>query len=83
VSGQFAKIEAKVGVPLVERDTKGRPQGLTLTGGTAVLGIVALVLTALLGAVFGVRKWVGETHPGTVVLKSRNQEYSRVSTSAS
>jgi Golgi apparatus protein 1 len=69
-------------VEMVARDDAGRPQGITLTGWSALLGIAALVVAVFGGGLYAWRQYTGAGDAATVVLKSR-QPYVRVSTSGS
>ncbi|GBF91163.1 2-C-methyl-D-erythritol 2,4-cyclodiphosphate synthase [Raphidocelis subcapitata] len=76
--GRLSALEAKTGVPLVSRDQTGHAEAITLSGWSALAGILALVATVTAGAAYGWRRWYGG--PGdksTVVLKSRGA-YRRV-----
>ncbi|GBF99737.1 hypothetical protein Rsub_12450 [Raphidocelis subcapitata] len=82
LGGQLARLEAVTGAPMLARDSAGRPEGVTLTGWSALLGIAALLAAVVVGGAFAWRQYRGGADPATVVLKSR-PGYGRVSTSAS
>lgn len=81
LGSQLSKVEAKTGLPLLARDARtGAARGVTLTGWTALVGILALVVMLLGGAVYAWRHYYGVGDGTTVVLKSRSG-YRRVSNS--
>lgn len=74
-TSQVASLETKLGLrpgTLSSRSTGG----LTLTGWTAVLGIVAIGMVAAAGAVFGYRRYKGlDKHAGyTMVKKAKTRQ---------
>lgn len=81
LGGQLARLEAVTGAPMLARDQLGRPEGVTLTGWSALLGIAALLAAVCVGAAYAWRQYRGGD-PATVVLKSR-PVYGRVSTTPS
>jgi Golgi apparatus protein 1 len=84
LESQVARVEARTGVSLMARDGRGRPEGITLTGWSALAGIAALVVTLLAAATYAWRGYTGASDPSTVVLKARHTGggYKSVSTSA-
>ncbi|KAI8465216.1 MAG: hypothetical protein J3K34DRAFT_379960 [Monoraphidium minutum] len=81
LGSRLAALEAAAPAPLVARDDRGRAQGLTLTGWSAVAGVAALVVALLAAAGFALRHVLGLDSP-TLVLKQR-AGYKRVDTAAS
>lgn len=75
VSSQVESLEAKLGLApgtLSSPDNKG----LTLTGWTAVFGMVAITVVSIAGAVFAYRRYKGlDRHSGyTMVKKARGKQ---------
>ena len=75
VSSQVESLESKLGLSpgtLTSRNNGG----LTLTGWTAIFGIVAIMIVAAAGAVFGYRRYKGlDRHAGyTMVKKSKAKQ---------
>jgi Golgi apparatus protein 1 len=83
LGSQLSRLEGATGVEMVARDAAGKPEGITLTGWSALLGIAALVVAVLGGAWYAWRQYTGAGDAATVVLKTRHQPYVRVSTSGS
>eukprot|EP00197_Chlamydomonas_leiostraca_P010927 CAMPEP_0202884756 /NCGR_PEP_ID=MMETSP1391-20130828/41312_1 /ASSEMBLY_ACC=CAM_ASM_000867 /TAXON_ID=1034604 /ORGANISM="Chlamydomonas leiostraca, Strain SAG 11-49" /LENGTH=982 /DNA_ID=CAMNT_0049567983 /DNA_START=167 /DNA_END=3115 /DNA_ORIENTATION=+ len=50
LKSQLDKIDAVTGIPLVNRDRRGTPQGISLTGWVAMLGMTAMVVLIVYGA---------------------------------
>lgn len=75
VSSQVESLEAKLGLA---RGTLTSPnnKGLTLTGWTAVVGMFAIIVVSIAGAVLGYRRYKGlDKHSGyTMVKKARGKQ---------
>ena len=75
VSSQVESLEAKLGL---SRGTLTSPnnKGLTLTGWTAVVGMFAIIVVSIAGAVLGYRRYKGlDKHSGyTMVKKTRGKQ---------
>lgn len=59
LKSQLEKIESTTGVPLIQRDTRGAAQGISLTGWMAMLGMTALVVLVIFGAYAGYKRFRG------------------------
>lgn len=75
VSSQVESLESKLGLSPGTLSSQ-KTGGLTLTGWTAVLGMVAMVMVAAAGAVLGYRRYRGlDKHAGyTMVKKSKARQ---------
>lgn len=75
VSSQLSKWEDTTGLDMLEYDNQGKPQALTLTGWTAVLGVAASVFVTVGGAYYGYQRYRDGPYRGyhTVVLKGRKK----------
>ena len=75
VSSQVESLEAKLGLSrgtLTSQDNSG----LTLTGWTAVIGMLAIIVVSVAGAILGYRRYKGlDKHSGyTMVKKARGKQ---------
>ncbi|GFR46876.1 hypothetical protein Agub_g8517 [Astrephomene gubernaculifera] len=75
LQSQLSAVEAKTGLTMLQRDTQGNAQALTLTGWTALLGIASMVLLILWGVNYGYRRYKGipEQAGYTLVVKGKGQ----------
>ncbi|KIZ01249.1 hypothetical protein MNEG_6714 [Monoraphidium neglectum] len=67
---QLDRLQGATGVPVLHRDARGTPTGISLTGWSAVVGMAALVIAVLGGAVLALRHLRGGRHSYTLVTKS-------------
>ena len=75
VSSQVESLEAKLGLSRGTLSSQNN-SGLTLTGWTAVVGMVAIIVVTIAGAVLGYRRYKGlDRHSGyTMVKKARGKQ---------
>lgn len=78
LESQLSALESRTGLSMVNRDTAGHAQSLTLTGWTAIAGVAALVVLLLTLGTYAYKRYTGiPLDSTTVVLKSRPR-YNRV-----
>lgn len=75
VSSQVESLEAKLGLARGTLTSQNN-SGLTLTGWTAVIGMVAIIVVSIAGAILGYRRYKGlDKHSGyTMVKKARGKQ---------
>eukprot|EP00775_Hariotina_reticulata_P012795 gene12795-12923_t len=76
---QLSALGSKTGLSMLNRDSQGRAQSVTLTGGIAVAGIAAMVVLVVAGGTYAWKQYSGVPDATTVVLKSRHR-YNRIGT---
>eukprot|EP00879_Flechtneria_rotunda_P002629 GHRR01002831.1.p1 GENE.GHRR01002831.1~~GHRR01002831.1.p1 ORF type:complete len:772 (+),score=213.92 GHRR01002831.1:193-2316(+) len=77
LESQLSSLEAKTGLPMINRDRQGNAKSITLTGWTAIAGMAALVVLLIAGGTYAWKQYHGVPDSSTVVLKSRPR-YNRV-----
>jgi len=77
LESQLSALGSTIGLPMLNRDSQGRAQSVTLTGWIAVAGIAAMVVLVAAGGTYAWKQYSGLPDASTVVLKSRHR-YSRI-----
>jgi hypothetical protein len=68
---QLDRLQAATGLPVMERDARGVPTGVSLTGWSALAGIAALLVSVVGGALLAWRRYSGGGgNKYTLVMKS-------------